>query len=189
LSVGGPAWTATDKFQIDAKSDDESHATKQDLLQMLQGLLSDRFTLKLHRERKESAGYALLLGNNGPTLKQTSAAEELPHIDFGGPRPAVPQQTTIVGKSRLQSLAEFLVPFVSEGTTASPVLDKTGLTGTYDYALTVKLPGPGPRGGGGGDLRDALGSALQEQLGLRLESAKVSEEVMVIDHAEKPPAN
>jgi uncharacterized protein (TIGR03435 family) len=189
LSLGGADWVATQRFQIEAKAEHESQVTRSDLRQMIQALLADRFKLKAHKETKESSGYALLLANRGPKLTATAAAQELPHIDFTVPRSAVPQQTTIVGKSDLASLAQFLVPFVSQGAIPSPVADKTGLRGVFDYSLTFRLPGPGPRGGGSGDLRDALAAALQDQLGLRLEAAKIPEEILIVDYAEKPTEN
>ena len=155
---------------------------------MVQALLLDGFKLKVHRETKESHGYALIVAGDGDKLKETAAMPELPHLDFGF-RAAVPKQATILGTSSLESLTQFLVPFVSEGTTPSPVVNRTGLSGTYTYALTFKLPGPGPRGGGGGDLREAIASALQDQLGLRLQPTNLPEEIVVIDHAEKPSEN
>jgi len=131
----------------------------------MQTLLADRFQLKVHCETKEMPVYALVVaGKGGSKLKQSAAG----------------RTTQIV---TAKGCIEQLVTQLS-GTLGQPVLDKTGLTGEYDYELewapenaAAEVDTPG------------IFTALQEQLGLKLESQKAPVEVLAIDHAEKPSEN
>jgi len=160
---------------------------------MLQTLLEDRFKLKIAREAKESPGYLLVVGKDGPKLQDASDEEELTLLLklVGGQL-----HRTLTGKGTLKSLADYLSfrpPFAM-----NPVLDATELKGIYAFNIAFDPVGGaggagGPRGGGGGDpeSRPAF-SALQDQLGklgLRLQSAKVPDEFIVIEHAELPTEN
>src|SRR5206468_10991514 len=123
---GGPDWLYGrnpgdfEGFQIQASADDPSTATTEQLKQMLQTLLSDRFKLKFHRDSKEAPGHALVVGKNGPKFNQTLAAQEEPIAIVEGDR------LTIRGKSPLKKLADFLPRRFPE---LGLVLDKTELTG------------------------------------------------------------
>ncbi len=173
---GFPSWADSDRFDIDAKAEGDGTLSKVQFKQMLQTLLADRFRLKVHRETKEMPVYALVVGKNGPKLKQ-SVAEE----------PSLTMRATqgveiTVSKGSMEQLATQL----SGSGTDRPVLDKTGLTGTYDY----KLSWTPERDGVPSDSSSViLPIAVQEQLGLKLESQKAPIEILVIDHAEKPSAN
>jgi uncharacterized protein (TIGR03435 family) len=190
---GAPQWAQSmpggQRFQIQTKAENVANATKEQLRQMLQTMLADRFNLSFHWESRELQGYALLVATGPQKLKEASGELELPHLEVGSGGERI-----IKGKSPLKNLAEFLLGFVSFGTTAVPILDKTELAGSYDYTLILHPASPvgGPRGGGGnigGNYNPPISIALQEQLGLRLEPQKIQAETIVIDHVEQPSEN
>ncbi|MGB6687167.1 MAG: M56 and DUF3738 domain-containing protein [Terracidiphilus sp.] len=202
--IGAPGWVKSDRYDIEAKVAPED-APKLDKLKrdermaMLQPLLVDRFNLKFHHETRELPIYALVVAKGGPKLKESAP-------DGAGANGA-PQRrmTTFNGRgsieatgSSTENLTHVLSPMLGR-----TIIDKTGLTGTYDYVLKWtpdNMPPPmggGPPGGGpdGGapPPPDASGpdifTAIQEQLGLKLESEKGPVDVIVIDHIDKPSEN
>ncbi len=169
---GGPDWVlgGFDRFSLEAKAEDPAKATEAQLSEMLQNLLVERFKLKFHYETAERAGFSLVVGKNGPKLG--SAKGEDVTLDFGAqgkPGRGGPVNLTL-RKYSLAALANLLSQ-VGPG----PVVDKTALSGEYDFTLAWdETNGP------------ALTTAVQEQLGLKLEPTKVSVSTFVIDSAEKP---
>jgi uncharacterized protein (TIGR03435 family) len=165
LIEGGPAWINSERFEILAKAGDSAQNAQ--LLPMLQSLVEDRFKLKVHREARQRPVYALTVAKNGPKLHPSESVE-----GFLGRRGRGP----ITGrKASMAGLAATLSTLMGR-----KVLDRTGLGGVYDFTLefapfdVVDSPLP------------ALATALQEQLGLRLEAATGTVEILVVDHAEKP---
>ena len=153
---------------------------------MLQSLLEDRFKLKVHRESREMAVYKLVIAKNGSKLK--SAVEGFaPTID-GKALPGKPfcldlggvDGEHIIGKSA--TVAQ-LVSALS-GPLEGPVVDGAGLQGTFDFDLVFERRKPLDT-----DTAPPLPTALQEELGLKLERSKAPVEVLVIDHLEKPSEN
>jgi uncharacterized protein (TIGR03435 family) len=142
---------------------------------MLQQLLADRFALRLHRETKEITIYSLIVGKNGPKLKEGGSA---------GPYLSRPSPGRLAGqRASMSSLASALA-----GNLGRPVIDNTGLKGGYDFSLewtADAAPDAVPADTSG----PSLFTALQDQLGLRLESKKAPIEVLIIDRAEKPSPN
>ncbi len=176
----GPDWIQRGdlRFNVQAKAEDAAHTTEQQLLTMLQNLLVERFQLKFHYETTEVPGFALRVAKNGPKL-QASQSEEAT-LAFAGPNGvAMPKAlqnqpvTMTVRKLTMGGLVNLLGPL---GT--GPVLDKTGLTGVYDFTLAWD-ENAGP----------ALTTALREQLGLSLEATKVPVSTLVVDAAQKPTPN
>ena len=140
---------------------------------MLQALPAERFQLKFHRETAERRGLAMTVGKGGPKFYE-SASEET-SIHFGGagkPAPGGPISLT-VRKFSMPMLARLL-----SQVNPVPIADKTGLTGAYDFTLAWD-EGAGP----------SLATAVQEQLGPRMEAQKVPVSTFVIDSAEKPSGN
>lgn len=198
---GGPDWLRPAPppprpgaltFQIDAVAENPSTATLEQLRQMLQTMLADRLKLKVHPELQEYPGYALLVSRNGlkAKLKEVSDGEESP--GFGTNDKG---QLVIKGKSTLDKLAQILSQFVG-----APVVDKTGLTGIYEYEFLRssgqgggargapepgRLAGPRPASDKAAD----ISALMEEPLGLRLQSERVSIEVIVIDQVEPPSPN
>jgi uncharacterized protein (TIGR03435 family) len=212
--ISGPDWLDSERFNIAAKLPDG--ATKEQFLVMLQNLLIERFKMALHREKKDLPAYALLVAKNGPKLKASSADPTAPEPGPPTGRmvmgkdgfPAMPAGHTgmmamlgpggikmTAGNQSMPELVEWLADKLGR-----PVTDLTGLTGKYDLTLYFSMEGlvlpPPPPGAMGGPMpppssdsetAPSLLTALQEQLGLRLESKKLPLDLIVIDHIEKAP--
>jgi uncharacterized protein (TIGR03435 family) len=176
---GGPVWMETDRFNIAANAPGESAPTPEQVRQMLQTLLADRFQLKLHREKKEGPVYALVVDRKGPKLTPSTSADST--FTLGGGLRGV--RLTF----QKQTMEYFALQLSNNGGLGREVLDKTGLTGTFDFNLHWA---PGTDGAPPPDSNEpGLFTALQEQLGLKLEPQKAPVEMLVIDHAEKPSPN
>jgi uncharacterized protein (TIGR03435 family) len=189
---GGPAWLESDKFDVTGKPDTAGMPSINQLKVMVQKLLADRFALKFHREPKELSVYAITIAKGGPKLtKEESDPNGLP--GFGGP----PQRGFRVMNSTIGEFASVMQANFLE----QPVVDQTGL-GAARYDFTLKwTPDPSQRqlGGAGPEANPAatpdadappdLFTAFQQQLGLKLQSAKAPVDVLVIDHVKKPSEN
>jgi uncharacterized protein (TIGR03435 family) len=181
--AGGPNWAGSDRFDIETKTDNPA-VTEALLAEMLQQLLSDRFKLTFHREPKEISGYRLVVAKNGPKLRAVTD----------------PEAHTLIGGNPSGGLMSFQTPIIALADYLSArlgkrVQDQTGLTGKYQFTLTwtpaeneVVPPGTPPRGAPP-NASASLITAIQEQLGLKLESAKVPSPVLVIDSVQRPTEN
>jgi uncharacterized protein (TIGR03435 family) len=208
---GEPNWVGSELFDIQAKMDkslanelgklsQDDRSRERD--RMFQMLLADRFKLKVHRETKEQTVYTLVVAKNGPKI-----------------HPSIPQENENNPNGRAtapgtyQSIGEFsgvAVPIGGRGlvwllsqTLGQPVLDKTGLTGNYDFTLKwnpdqKQTPMLNEKEGNQSPANNitsmdssgpSIFTALQEQLGLKLQAQKGSVEILVIDHVEKPSEN
>jgi uncharacterized protein (TIGR03435 family) len=199
MIIGTPSWADSERFDITAKGADgaagptsggpppspEQMKTMQEQMRArMQSLLADRFQLKIRREPKEMPAYALVPGKNGPKMKASESAGR-PMMRMGR------GQLTAQGVT-----IDMLVRHLSS-TSGRTVVDKTGLKGNYDFVLdfTPEMGGPGPGGPGPGGppISDpgtpSLFTALQEQLGLKLESTKAPVDIIVVERLEKPTAN
>jgi uncharacterized protein (TIGR03435 family) len=181
-------------YRLDAKAENTETATTVQLREMLQNFVNDRFKLKAHRYTEERPGFFLVVAKGGPKFKETSGDEELPRprvVGWQGPGTGMPY--LIKGKFRMKNFAQYLSS-ASGANDDRPVVDRTELLGLYDITLTLRQKPPvGPRGGRAiaSDMWDPpLGDALEDQLGLRFESAaKIPLEYLSIDHIEKPSEN
>jgi uncharacterized protein (TIGR03435 family) len=183
----------TTTYAIDAVADDPSTATIEELRQMLQKMLTDRFGLKFHREKRQIQGFALVVANDGPKMKEGKGAYEPPRVTFDETL-----SRSIKGTSTLAELLDILLP-----PAFGPVVDKTELTGVYQYEFLAPVPPPpvpaAPPGRAAqqeiGDLGppsnsiSSLSATLEAQLGLRLQADSVPVEVLVIDQVERPTPN
>ncbi len=208
--IGAPSWVQANRYDIEAKVSPEN-APKVDRLKaderrtMLIPLLVERFDLKYHHETRDLPMYALVVAKGGAKLKSSTPepANEPPGSPFaGGPPSGLDSRgRMMMAPGRIESsgtsidmLAHALAPQLGRS-----VVDKTGLTGRYDYTLQwTPDNAPPPIPGGSGPAREATDSdaasvslftAIQEQLGLKLESEKSTVDVIVIDHIELPSAN
>ena len=164
----GPDWLDSENFDVLAKYPADTPDAQ--VLRMLQHELEDRFSLRLHRETKEFSAYALLLTKDGPKF-HPSTRQGAYKFSFQNGRAVGSAVTMGMFGDRL-SRSDFGLD--------RPVVDRTRLTGTYDITLDWKPGEP--------DTPSAsLFTAIQEQLGLRLEAQKIPLEVLVVDHAEKAP--
>jgi uncharacterized protein (TIGR03435 family) len=169
--ISGPDWLETDRFDVVAKFPPRSPAEQLPL--MLQALLADRFKLTLHRETKELPVYALTVAKGGPKFKTSETASG---ITTNSNR----TQWHVVAKGSMERFAEFLTREAGR-----PVLDKTGLTGTYEMTLDW-APDGAPVANDAAPL-PSLFTALQEQLGLKLVFTKGPVETLVVDHVDRIP--
>lgn len=165
--LSGPAWLNSDRYDIVAKTSPQ--ATQADLRIMLQSLLAERFKLATHREAKELPVYALVAAKGGPKLRASVGDQHLPVI-FAPPARLIGQGST------MEALALAL-----SRPAGRKVLDETGITGTFDFSLSYSVDEAAT------DAGPSIFTALQEQLGLRLEPQKSLVEVLVVDHAERIP--
>jgi uncharacterized protein (TIGR03435 family) len=170
FQISGPGWLGSDRFDITAKV---ANPAKDDQLRlMLQSLLAERFKLALHRDQKEEQVYVLTVSKNGPKFHESKgdgSSRMMPgRFGFTAQRTSMPQ------------LAEYLaIPM------RRPVLDRTGLTGRYDFAMDLT-----PYTTGNAQPQDMAGmvlTAVQDQLGLKLESQKGPLAFLVVEHAERVP--
>lgn len=205
--LGGPDWLDRDRWNLEAKAADGtvpqrssafSMAVPDTIALMVQSFLEDRFKLKAHRETRELPVYELTIAKSGAKVKlsddQTPPAAIL---GGGGQRGGpLPRGGIRLGRGDLEGQAQTMAIFATALGTLyvdRPVVDKTGLKGLYDIRLqwtpdnglaaTVN-PNAAPAAPG-----PTLFNALEEQLGLRLESAKAPLPVLVIDFVQKPTEN
>jgi len=180
---GGPSWLDSTRYNIAAKAaDGAGNLTLDQMRPVLQTLLADRFRLTLHREKKELPLYRLVVSKNGPKLKESAVS--------GAPQSRMATGQITDEKAGMDTLASQLGQQLGRF-----VSNKTGLKGDFHFHMEW-TPDPGQNIGGDSDTPPPAGAdgpsiftALQEQLGLKLESAKGPVEVLVIDYAEKPDAN
>jgi uncharacterized protein (TIGR03435 family) len=185
--AGAPSWVESDRYDLAAQPDGEGQPNDAQWKKMLQKLIADRFKLTTHRDKKELSVYAIVLGKAGPKLtKSEGDPSGLPGMFFRG-----------LGalSVRNASMADFS-GLMQSAVLDRPVVDQTGLTGRFDFTLTwtpdefqfggmgIKVP-PASTDGAAPDLF----TAMQGQLGLRLESTKAQTEILVVDHVEKPSEN
>lgn len=164
---GGPSWMGSDRYDILAKT--SPNATQADLRIMLQALLADRFKLTTHRETREAIVYALVAPKGAAKLKPTTD-DERSAVIFAPP-------SRLLGRgSTMQALAQSL--FFPTG--GRKVVDQTGISGAFDFSLSYSA-------NDGADGAPSIFTALEDQLGLKLESQKGQTEVLIIDHADRVP--
>jgi len=178
--VDGPRWFATDHYDVKGVPDVDGQPNVTQMRQMVQDLLEERLHIRFHRDKRELLVYAITVAKNGPRLsKSKSDPGALPDQTGGGDgHHGFRMRFT---NNSMTDFALGLQFFVDR-----PVLDETGLTGKYDFVLDWErneLPSNDP------DAPPEIFTAIQEQLGLKLEPKKDSAEVLVIDHAERPSEN
>ncbi len=205
-----PSWFNSERYDIDAKPEEAAldklplDQRRDKLMQMIQSLLAERFKLSLSHETKELPVYALVVAKNGPKLhKSTFKPPDKPAPLPRSPKPGETRRLgggiAMEGPGRLTSTGIELSMFanVLSRITGRIVIDKTGLPGRYDFTLQWtpdERESPVPPGGPGDapppeSTGPSLFTAIQEQLGLKLESQKAPMDILVIDHVEKPSEN
>jgi uncharacterized protein (TIGR03435 family) len=205
--LGAPDWLGSELYVIDAKMDAATMEALKKLSsenksiarrQMLQTLLADRLKLTIHRETREFPVYFLVIAKNGSKLQHAK-----PNDTYAN---GVKGRGDVMGPGMSTSSTPFSSSITAQGIPIStllsslarplgrPVLDKTGLSGNFDFTLKFATARPGPdetlngRPWPDSDL-PFLFEAIQQQLGLKLESGKGPVEVIVIDHVERPSGN
>jgi uncharacterized protein (TIGR03435 family) len=175
---GGPSWIGGERFDIEAKPESSAAGgpSPEALSLMFQSLLTSRFHLEYHRETKDVQAYSLAIGKHGIKMKESEAsADAKPSMSVG------PNRFKAVAMP-MQMLANTLSRYLGR-----LVVDETGLKGSYDvtleWAADASLTDAGSSGG------PSIFTAVQEQLGLALDSKKVPVQMFVIDRLERPDAN
>jgi uncharacterized protein (TIGR03435 family) len=213
---GGPNWISTDRWNIEAKAEEGSipppkgppDPTVPDPLGlMVQSLLEDRFHLKIHRETRELPVYELRIAKSGSKVKLSPDQSPEKAPEPGSPPPPMPLPGGPVGRGSVRMgrgsletntgpMSLFIMGLSQQ--LGRPVIDKTGLKGFYDIKLQwtpdfgqglIPPGGSEPTPQAGDASGPSIFTAVQEQLGLQLESAKGPVEVIVIDGVQKPTEN
>jgi uncharacterized protein (TIGR03435 family) len=206
---GGPSWLTSDFYDVEAKMEpsvadalktlgpDQLKLARQ---QMLQALLADRFALKAHTETKDGPVYFLVVGKNGFRMQDAKpdAALQLAGPDGGGLTGVIRlERGTGDGTKAIATSVNipYLTRYFSQ-LLRRPVLDKTGLTGIYDFTLDfVPDAGQTPATTNADDNTlppdpgASIFTAVQQQLGLKLDPGRGPVETLVIDHVERPSGN
>jgi uncharacterized protein (TIGR03435 family) len=193
--VSGPAWLADARFQIVAKA--PAGASRDQFPEMMRTLLAQRFQLRVHKEEREFAGFALVVGKDGPKLTRARAATGVPaggytvgssiRVEGGGG-----------GKQEYKSVSMEMLARNLTTMLGRPVADETGLPARYDLSLeynafdTASGRAPVTIAGGPPVSTEAEPGvsvfASIQKLGLRLEPRNVAGAAIVVEHAEKTPA-
>jgi uncharacterized protein (TIGR03435 family) len=163
-------------YEIVAKAEGDVARTEAEFREMMRALLADRFKLKAHFEPRERPVYRLVVDKGGLKLKEVESDDPQSHHGVNG------RNQTLQLKGHLDVFTEALQSFVDR-----PIVNATGLTKTYDIRFEATPMFTMNRNQEFADL-DAF-TALRQQLGLRLESAKEMMQVLVVDHVEKPSEN
>lgn len=213
--VDGPAWMDTGNFEINAKV--PAGATRAEINVMLQHLLASRFGLAVHRETRDVPAFALTVGKSGPKFKESLAGTEpaapptrplsAEPTDGAGAAPVQPHPTLVIrtpgaagipgtirrtyspggywldaARVRIYDLLPLL-----QSEAGRHIEDETGLKGIYDFALHYAHNETAEDATATPDLAPSIFTAVQDQMGLKLEPKKVPTEMLVVDHAEKVP--
>jgi uncharacterized protein (TIGR03435 family) len=189
--IGAPDWFGKDLFDIEGKPDAEGRPSQKQMETMVQKLLTDRFQLKFHHDKKELAVYVISVAGGGPKMAKSTSDPNAPAAFF----------FTALGNLtvRNQTMGEFAT-WMQSGVMDKPVVDQTELPGKYDFQLKwtpdetqfAQFRGTGavvPPPPDDPNAPPSLYTAMQEQLGLKMGPAKFADDVIVIDHAEKPSEN
>lgn len=199
--LGQPEWVDTDRFDMQARA--PQGAPESEGPRRLQTLLAERFALKVHKETRDRPSYALVLaranGSPGPRIRQSEGPAVTGFAAAGGrctpPGPPGPISMRLCGVT-MASLVDLYLPMYTD----RRIIDRTGLTGGFDLVINFDnrqvVAGVGPGGGLGAPPNEpaapdavSIFTALEEQLGLKLESQTGPAEVLVIDHVEHPTPN
>jgi uncharacterized protein (TIGR03435 family) len=182
--VGGPEWLTSEKFDVEARADHPYSID--DLHIMFQNLLADRFNLKLHKEIRTGPVYVLTVAKSGLKMTPVDAG-----TDRHNPITTIGDNEAIGDRVPLNYLCFWLGQNLQND--ERPVVDKTGLTGTYDFTLRFRpqLPPDVSAEGLSPEIQNlpSIFDAMKAQLGLELVPQKGPVEFLVIDHVEKPSGN
>jgi uncharacterized protein (TIGR03435 family) len=189
--IGAPDWFGTDPFDINAIPDVDGRPDLRQMRMLLQKLLADRFKLTFHHEQRELSAYIVSIAPGGPKLKTTTATpNDPPGFMFRG------LGDLMVRNMNMKDFADGMQSAVMD----KPVVDQTGLKEKYDFNLkwtpddsqfaTFRRPGTPPTPpADDANAPPSLYTAIQEQIGLKIGPGKAEDDVLVIDHVEKPTAN
>ena len=185
--INAPDWADKDKFDILGKPDAEGVPNQAQLRTMMQKLLASRFQLTFHKDTRELSVYELVVAKSGPKLTPSATQGDLPGLFFRGLGDLPARNATMADFAGLLQAAVL----------DKPVVDHTGITGRYDFELKwtpdqsqfEALGGIKTPPADNPDAPPDLYTAIQQQIGLKIDATKAPTEVMVIDKVEKPSPN
>lgn len=184
--AGGPGWIETEGYDITAVTPGAVLPSREEQMSMLQKLLADRFKLAFHREQRETSIYALTVAKSGSKLKDSANPGVNPPLT----NRIFPDHVSLPGRGATTAQ---LASVLQRAVVDRPVVDRTGLNGKYDFDLEWTPDdtqfGGQIRGTPAAPVRPDLFTAMQEQLGLRLEATRGPVDTLVIDRIERPSAN
>jgi uncharacterized protein (TIGR03435 family) len=178
--VGAPHWVETERWDVQGVPDVPGHPSLKQMQSLTRKLLEERFGLKVHKETKELAVYAITVAKGGERIAPSAGDPNSPPSENENSNGGV-----VTMRMTNMSMGEFapdLGYFVGR-----PVVDQTGLTGRYDFQL--KWTADESKAPTDGSAPPGMFTAIQEQLGLKLEPAKAPVEVLVVDAVQRPGAN
>jgi uncharacterized protein (TIGR03435 family) len=178
--ANAPEWVKTEYFDADGLADVEGEPSLPQFQSLLRKLLAERFGLKAHKEQRVMAVFALTVAKGGPKLTPTKGERF-----SGGQQNAKGgegSRTLAFRDTPMQDFVAMMLDYLDR-----PVVDQTGLKGSYDF--TLKYTYDETRAPNDGTAPPDLFTAIQEQLGLKLAAVKAPAEVLVIDQVERPGAN
>ncbi len=187
--VGAPGWVETDKFDLAARPDTPGMPSDTQIKGMMKKLIAERFKLKFHTEKKELSVFLITVAKGGPKLtKNDSDPKGLPGLGFRG------LGNLVVRNGNMNDFAQMMQSRVLD----RPVVNQTNLEGRYDFTMQwtpdeTQFGGQGARAQAqaaeGAQQNPDLFTAMQQQLGLKIEATKAPADVFAIDHVEKPSEN
>ncbi len=192
--IGGPPWYRTERYDVEGVPNFEGRPLRAQLETMLRKLLTDRFNLQFHTEKQQLAVYVLTVASGGVKLRKSDAPPDAPS-GYGFP--------DVVPVTQMKVIHMTMPAFVSalqRTVLDRPVVDETGLHDRYDFVLQwtpdesqfIPLQGTGvhvPSSSGDANAPPGLFTAIQNQLGLKLEAKRAMDDVAIIDRVERPSAN
>lgn len=193
--VGAPDWADKDLFDVEGVPDVPGIPNQKQIEMLIQSMLADRLQLKFHKEQRELAVYAITVAPGGPKLTKTTAGpNDGSGMGFQGPNS---QGVTAMGMNL--TMADFAM-WMQAAVMDRPMVDQTGLKDRYDLKFKwtpddsqfMQFRGAGmtmPAPSDAANAPPSLYTAVQEQLGLKFSATKAMDDVIVIDHVEKPSAN
>jgi uncharacterized protein (TIGR03435 family) len=189
-TIDAPSWVRSEKFDLVGTQPGEDVPSGGQWLAMIRNLLTERFGLKIRREQRDLASYVLMVDKNGPkNLTPATSTSPYPSLEFNH------APSGVVLPARNAALSQ-LCQMMQQVVLDRPVVDRTGLTGKFDFVLTF-MPNESQFDGhppmtasqASGEPAPDLFEAIRSQLGLRLEAAKVPTNVLVIENVERPTEN
>jgi uncharacterized protein (TIGR03435 family) len=183
--IGAPAWSTTEKYDITAKAEGQGQPDQEQLRVMLRKLLAERLQWAFHKEQRELPVYTLSVAKGGVKVSKNDPNNETTGVIFRGPGSVLFNNVTM----------DDLGKMLQNTTVDRPVINQTGVSGKYEFSLVwtpEQLLNAPPNANApvpGADAPPDLYTAIQQQLGLKIDGTKMRIEVLVVDKVEKPSEN
>jgi len=177
--LGGPEWLRADRYDIEGKPDVPGEPNLKQQQEMLQKLLAERFSMHVTRENRDMPVYAIQIAKGGPKLTRAAKPDSEPDVQGNGHGTETTLTFTSVSLDDLPLALQFVIP-------DRPVINQTSVTGRYDFSLRYT---PDEARATDPNAPPGIFTAIQEQLGLKLQPVKAPVDVLVIDAIERPSEN